>query len=82
MNKIVMIWIFRRHAISETVTVCISFQVYYTLCCWEKTFIKVAFLFCFQIDKEQSELARANFSILRKEAQAILNLVGLFFLQH
>lgn len=28
-----------------------------------------------KIDKEQSELARANFSILRKEAQAILNLV-------
>ncbi|RZC53774.1 hypothetical protein C5167_012639 [Papaver somniferum] len=27
------------------------------------------------IDKEQSELAQANFSILRKEAQAILNLV-------
>lgn len=29
-----------------------------------------------QIDKEQAELARANFSILRKEAQAILDLVG------
>ncbi|XP_026441869.1 nuclear pore complex protein NUP205-like isoform X1 [Papaver somniferum] len=28
-----------------------------------------------KIDKEQSELAQANFSILRKEAQAILNLV-------
>ncbi|KAK9087262.1 hypothetical protein Syun_029656 [Stephania yunnanensis] len=29
----------------------------------------------YQIDKEQTELARANFSILRKEAQAILDLV-------
>ena len=29
-----------------------------------------------QIDKEQAELARANFSILRKEGQAILDLVG------
>ncbi|KAI3919731.1 hypothetical protein MKX01_000172 [Papaver californicum] len=28
-----------------------------------------------KIDKEQSELAQANFTILRKEAQAILNLV-------
>ncbi|KAK9113743.1 hypothetical protein Syun_020540 [Stephania yunnanensis] len=28
-----------------------------------------------QIDKEQTELAKANFSILRKEAQAILDLV-------
>ena len=30
----------------------------------------------FQIDKEQAELARANFSILKKDAQAILDLVG------
>lgn len=29
-----------------------------------------------QIDKEQAELARANFSILKKDAQAILDLVG------
>ncbi|KAF8393226.1 hypothetical protein HHK36_021467 [Tetracentron sinense] len=29
-----------------------------------------------KIDKEQAELARANFSILRKEAQAILDLVA------
>lgn len=28
-----------------------------------------------KVDKEQAELARANFSILKKEAQAILNLV-------
>lgn len=29
-----------------------------------------------QIDKEQAELARANFSTLRKEAQIILDLVS------
>lgn len=33
-------------------------------------------LWIFQIDKEQAELARSNFSILRKEAQAVLDLVG------
>lgn len=33
-------------------------------------------LLIFQIDKEQAELARSNFSILRKEGQAILDLVG------
>lgn len=32
------------------------------------------------MDKEKAELARANFSILRKEAQSILELVGLLFL--
>lgn len=32
--------------------------------------------FVSQIDKDQAELARANFSILKKEAQAILDLVG------
>ena len=37
---------------------------------------------CFQIDKEQAELAQANFSILRKEAQAILDLVGSYFFLH
>lgn len=33
----------------------------------------------FQIDKEQAELTHANFSTLRKEAQAILDLVGINF---
>lgn len=33
----------------------------------------------FQIDKEQAELMHANFSTLRKEAQAILDLVGINF---
>lgn len=34
----------------------------------------------FQINQEQEELARTNFSIIKKEAQAILDLVGnLFF---
>lgn len=32
-----------------------------------------------QVDKEQAELAHANFSILRKEALAILDLVGILF---
>lgn len=32
--------------------------------------------FLSQIDKEQAELARANFSTLRKEAQSILDLVS------
>lgn len=32
------------------------------------------------MDKEKAELARANFYILRKEAQSILDLVGLLFL--
>lgn len=41
----------------------------------------VILLFIFiQINKEQAELARANFLILRKEAQSILDLVGLMFL--
>lgn len=31
-----------------------------------------------QINREQAELARANFSILRKEAQSILDLVSVF----
>jgi hypothetical protein len=39
------------------------------------------FLFSFfQMDKEKAELARANFYILRKEAQSVLDLVGLLFL--
>lgn len=33
-----------------------------------------------QINREQAELARANFSILRKEAQPILDLVSVSFL--
>lgn len=33
-------------------------------------------LACVQINREQAELAHAIFSILRKEAQAILDLVG------
>ncbi|GMN58168.1 hypothetical protein TIFTF001_027268 [Ficus carica] len=33
-----------------------------------------------KINKEQAELARANFSILRKEAQSLLDLVGDMFL--
>lgn len=37
-------------------------------------------IFFFQMDKEKAELARANFYILRKEAQSILDLVGLLFL--
>jgi len=32
-----------------------------------------------KIDREQAELERANFSILRKEAQAITDIVGPFF---
>lgn len=32
----------------------------------------------FQIDKDQAELARANFSILKKEAQGILDMVCAF----
>lgn len=31
-----------------------------------------------QINQEQTELARANFSILRKEAQSILDLVSFY----
>lgn len=31
-----------------------------------------------QINREQAELARANFSILRKEAQSILDLVSVY----
>lgn len=33
------------------------------------------FFFFFQIDKEQADLARANFFIIKKEAQGILDLV-------
>jgi|AraCvinosormetaG_1042628.scaffolds.fasta_scaffold01147_6 nuclear pore complex protein Nup205 len=32
-------------------------------------------LFVIQIDKEQADLARANFFIIKKEAQGILDLV-------
>lgn len=42
--------------------------------------IILSFFFFFQMDKEKAELARANFYILRKEAQSILDLVGLLFL--
>lgn len=32
-----------------------------------------------KVDREQAELLRANFSILKKEAQGILDLVGVLF---
>lgn len=37
------------------------------------------FSFYLQIDEEQAELAQANFSILRKEVQAILDVVSILY---
>lgn len=63
-----MIWIYKRfivHSLKVVVFVVFFFWV-----------IEVALNFFQQYDKEQAELARSNFAILRKEAQPILDLVG------
>lgn len=40
-----------------------------------KWMLQIILITVFQIDKDQAELARANFSILKKEAQGILDMV-------
>ncbi|TXG61268.1 hypothetical protein EZV62_012631 [Acer yangbiense] len=60
---------------SETFSNYFLFIVYDFLL-MEERFQSTIILICsFQIDKEHAELAHANFSILRKEAQGILDLV-------
>lgn len=71
MNKMEMMWIYKR--LSALVNKCFSNFDRFLL-----NIKKNNRSFALQIDKNQAELAHANFSILRKEAQSILDVVGFF----
>lgn len=85
MNRKMEIWIWKRlYNLSGEIPLCTSLLLcsyWINLTQWcRKFFLHFLILFRLkheQIVKDQSEMAHANFSIIRKEAQSLLDLVGI-----